>query len=46
MLKRREDLLHPNGRAVARKPWGALEFAVRDATGACIVFREWPRRGV
>lgn len=39
---RRADLLHPNGRTVAKKPWGALEFAVRDRTEVCVVFRQWP----
>jgi len=39
---RRPDLLHPNGRDVTKKPWGALEFAVRDATGVCVIFRQWP----
>jgi len=28
---RRPDLLHPNGRNVTKKPWGVLEFAVREA---------------
>jgi catechol 2,3-dioxygenase-like lactoylglutathione lyase family enzyme len=39
---RRPDLLHPNGRNVTKKPWGALEFAVRDVTGVCVIFRQWP----
>lgn len=39
---RRSDLLHPDASRVERKPWGALEFAVRDATGVCVVFRQWP----
>jgi hypothetical protein len=39
---RRADLLHPNGRVVTRKPWGALEFALRDRTGVCVIFRQWP----
>jgi hypothetical protein len=38
---RRPDLLHPNGRNVARKPWGALEFALRDRTGVCVIVRQW-----
>lgn len=42
---RRPDLLHPNGDTVTRKPWGALEFAVRDATDVCVVFRQWPAAG-
>lgn len=39
---RRPDLLHPNSSTVTKKPWGALEFAVRDATDVCVVFRQWP----
>lgn len=38
---KRPDLLHPNSRTVAKKPWGALEFAVLDKTGVCVVFRQW-----
>lgn len=38
---KRPDLVHPNSRRVARKPWGAQEFAVRDKTGVCVVFRQW-----
>ena len=33
--------LHPNGKTVAKKPWGALEFAVRDKTDVCVIFRQW-----
>ncbi len=38
---RRPDLLHPNLDRVKRQPWGPREFAVRDATGVCVVFRDW-----
>jgi len=38
---KRPDLLHPNSRRVAMKPWGAQEFALLDKTGVCIVFRQW-----
>jgi hypothetical protein len=38
---RRPEMLHPNSKVVERKPWGAKEFAVRDKTDVCIVFREW-----
>jgi hypothetical protein len=38
---KRPDLLHPNSRQVAKKPWGAREFAVRDKTGVCVIFRQW-----
>ncbi|HUO88909.1 MAG TPA: hypothetical protein VMU08_07030 [Rhizomicrobium sp.] len=38
---RRPDLLHPNGRTVTLKPWGAREFALRDKTDVCVVFRQF-----
>jgi hypothetical protein len=38
---RRPEMLHPNGKTIERKPWGALEFAVLDRTGVCVVFRQW-----
>lgn len=38
---KRPEMLHPNGKIVAKKPWGALEFAVLDKTGVCVVFRQW-----
>ena len=38
---RRPEMLHPNSRVIERKPWGAQEFAVRDQTDVCIVFRQW-----
>lgn len=41
---RRPDLLHPNVPRVTLRPWGALEFAVRDKTDVCVVFRQWPPR--
>ena len=39
--ERRPELLHPNAKAVTRRPWGALEFAVLDKTYVCAVFRQW-----
>ena len=39
---RRPDMLHPNVPHVTMRPWGALEFAVLDKTGVCVVFRQWP----
>ncbi len=39
---RRPDLLHPNLSQVTKRPWGALEFALRDKTDVCVVFRQWP----
>lgn len=41
IASRRPDLLHPNSNRVAKKPWGAQEFAVLDKTGVCVVFRQW-----
>ncbi len=38
---KRPEMLHPNSRSVTRRPWGALEFAVLDKTGVCVVFRQW-----
>jgi hypothetical protein len=38
---RRPQMLHPNARSIALKPWGAREFALRDATGVCVIFRQW-----
>jgi len=41
IVARRPESLHPNSNVVAKKPWGAQEFAVLDKTGVCIVFRQW-----
>lgn len=38
---RAPELLHPNSNVIQRKPWGAQEFAVLDATTVCVVFRQW-----
>jgi len=38
---RHPDLLHPNGKTVTLKPWGAREFALRDVTGVCVIFRQF-----
>jgi hypothetical protein len=35
------SILHPNAKSVERKPWGSLEFAVRDETEVCVIFRQW-----
>ena len=37
---RTPQVLHPNGRDVTLKPWGLLEFAVRDATGVCVIVEQ------
>jgi hypothetical protein len=41
--QRTPQILHPNGRVITLKDWGAREFAVRDATDVCVIFREWPK---
>ena len=38
---KRPEMLHPNSNVVAKKPWGAKEFAVLDTSHVCIVFRQW-----
>jgi len=38
---RRPEMLHPNGKIIQKKPWGAREFAVLDKTHVCIIFRQW-----
>lgn len=38
---RRPYMLPRNDAQVKRQPWGSLEFSVRDATGVCVVFRQW-----
>jgi hypothetical protein len=38
---RRPDLLHPNGKTVTLKPWGAREFALLDKTHVCVIFRQF-----
>ncbi len=38
---RAPQILHPNSKRVEKKPWGAQEFAVRDKTDVCVIFRQW-----
>ena len=45
ILGRRPEMLHPNVPRVTKRPWGALEFALLDKTGVCVVFRQWQVRG-
>ena len=42
---KRPGALHPNAPRVTKRPWGALEFALLDKTGVCVVFRQWPAHG-
>ncbi len=37
---RRPDLLHPHLKTVRKRAWGAREFALLDATGVSVVFRD------
>ncbi len=37
---RAPHILHPNARRIETKPWGFREFAVRDKTDVCVVFRQ------
>ena len=41
IVAKRPEMLHPNSKVVEKKPWGAHEFAVRDKTDVCIIFRQW-----
>jgi hypothetical protein len=41
VCSRRPEILHPNSNAVEKKPWGSREFAVRDQTHVCVIFRQW-----
>jgi hypothetical protein len=38
---RRPEMLHPNANVVEKKLWGSREFAVRDQTQVCVIFRQW-----
>jgi len=38
---KRPEMLHPNSKEIKPQPWGAREFAVRDRTDVCIIFRQW-----
>ncbi|MBS1512339.1 MAG: hypothetical protein JST86_15940 [Bacteroidetes bacterium] len=35
------QFLHPNLKAVTLRPWGAKEFAIKDATNVCVVIQQW-----
>jgi len=37
-------LLHPNLGEVTLRPWGAREFALRDASDVCIIIQQWPSK--
>ena len=41
ITERRPDLLHPNGKTIKLKPWGAKEFTLLDKTDVCIIFRQF-----
>ena len=33
--------LHPNLSRITLRPWGAKEFALKDASNVCIVIQQW-----
>lgn len=35
------QLLHPNLKTITLRPWGAKEFALRDATDVCVIIQQW-----
>jgi len=41
LAARRPDLLHPSLARVTRQPWGPREFALRDVSDVCVIFRDW-----
>lgn len=40
ITQRCPQLLHPNGRDLALKPWGLYEFALRDASDVCVIVEQ------
>jgi hypothetical protein len=40
MSIRAPHILHPRSNQIELKPWGFREFAVRDKTDVCVVFRQ------
>ena len=39
--KSHPEFLHPNLSQVTLRPWGALEFALRDRTNVCVIIQQW-----
>ncbi|KQB98634.1 hypothetical protein [Pedobacter sp. Hv1] len=39
--KSHPEFLHPNLNQVTLRPWGALEFALRDRTNVCVIIQQW-----
>ena len=35
------ELLHPNGKNITMKPWGAKEFALLDKSTVCIIVQQF-----
>ena len=35
------QLLHPNLSKITLRPWGALEFALADPSGVCVILQQW-----
>lgn len=42
VVSRAPQLLHPNAKVIAERPWGAKEFALRDASDVCVIVQQWP----
>ena len=34
-------LLHPNLDKITKRPWGALEFALKDRSNICVIIQQW-----
>jgi len=37
-------LLHPNLSKPTLRPWGALEFGLKDESNVCIIIQQWPEK--
>ena len=35
------ELLHPSGKGISLRPWGAKEFAILDESGVCVIVQQW-----
>jgi hypothetical protein len=35
------ELLHPNSKEIALKPWRAKEFALKDDSDVCVIIQQW-----
>lgn len=37
------ELLHPNLSKPTLRPWRAIEFALADPSGVCVIIQQWPK---